>query len=343
MEQQQMPEGATVARYREEQIRENFGSPSEFLETMEHGDARKLPEVAFRAGQKVLFNSTHSNAARDSKINVEVEIVRRLTDQEADLSEVGPMFKIRFADGHIEDAFVDELAPREPWEGGVPGDIPGNSKLSYVELSCSGKGVVGKAMMCLDTGSVFNVLPVGDALPSEIEQASEIRQPSSGRTAAIKSAVDGRFQLVNLAELTGFDGNVAPRKLQEPRNSPEDSIGMTDVEVVEGAERMARVLLKAWGFEFSGEAVRKSGNPRAISAWNVVSAMLEEYNGTDLSSAVDSVDCDVHEVSQPDLATQALTPDPLQMLRNALRFNELGKRHESAEAISAAIGVLERK
>ncbi|WP_241019529.1 hypothetical protein [Burkholderia sp. Ac-20345] len=130
---------------------------------------------------------------------------------------------------------------------------------------------------------------------------------------------------------------------RELGSSPEDSIGMTDLEVVEGAERMARVLLKAWGFEFSGEAVRKSGNPRAISAWNVVSAMLKEYNGTDLSSAVDSVDCDVQAVSQPDPTPQALTSDPLQMLRNALRFNELGKRHESAEAISAAIGMLERK
>ncbi|ERJ38767.1 hypothetical protein L810_6984 [Burkholderia sp. AU4i] len=35
------------------------------------------------------------------------------------------------------------------------------------------------------------------------------------------------------------------RKMQEPLNSPEDPIGMTDVEIVEGAERMARVLLKA--------------------------------------------------------------------------------------------------
>lgn len=126
-------------------------------------------------------------------------------------------------------------------------------------------------------------------------------------------------------------------------NLPECHVGMTDVEVVEGAERMARALLKAWGFDFSGEAVQNSANPRAISAWNVVSTMLEEYNGTDLSSAVDSVDCGLQEVPQPDPVTQDSTPDPLQMLRNALRFNELGKRHESAEAISAAIGMLESK
>ncbi|CAB3735634.1 hypothetical protein LMG22037_05985 [Paraburkholderia phenoliruptrix] len=122
---------------------------------------------------------------------------------------------------------------------------------------------------------------------------------------------------------------------------PEIHVGMSDLEVVEGAERMARVLLKAWGFAFSGAAVRHSANPRATSAWSVVSVMLEEYNGTDLSSAVDSVDCDV--VPQSDPVMQGSTPDPLQVLRNALRFNELGKRQESAEAISAAIGMFELK
>ncbi|ABO59700.1 hypothetical protein LA345_40825 (plasmid) [Burkholderia vietnamiensis] len=65
-------------------------------------------------------------------------------------------------------------------------------------------------------------------------------------------------------------------------------IGLSDQEVVDGAERMARVLLKAWGFKFSGESVRSSKNPRCSSAWSVVSAMLEEFNGTDLVSAVDA-------------------------------------------------------
>lgn len=69
-------------------------------------------------------------------------------------------------------------------------------------------------------------------------------------------------------------------------------MAMTDKEVVDGADRMARVLLQAWGYEFSGECVRHSGNPRAVAAWSAVSRMLEEYNGTDLPSAVDSVDED---------------------------------------------------
>lgn len=67
-------------------------------------------------------------------------------------------------------------------------------------------------------------------------------------------------------------------------------MAMTDKEVVEGAERMARELLQAFGFDFSGKSVRHSENPRAVSAWDIVARMLEEYNGTDLRSAVDSVD-----------------------------------------------------
>lgn len=38
-----------------------------------------------------------------------VTVVRALTEDEVDLSEVGPMFHIRFADGTQTSAFEDEL------------------------------------------------------------------------------------------------------------------------------------------------------------------------------------------------------------------------------------------
>lgn len=38
-------------------------------------------------------------------------IVRRLTDDEADFNETGPMYAIRFADGAVAHAFEDELTP----------------------------------------------------------------------------------------------------------------------------------------------------------------------------------------------------------------------------------------
>lgn len=57
----------------------------------------------------------------DSKLNERsgqvVELVRPLTEKEADLAETGPMYRIRFPDGHETDAFDDELAD-------VPGEQP---------------------------------------------------------------------------------------------------------------------------------------------------------------------------------------------------------------------------
>ncbi|KVP16885.1 hypothetical protein WJ84_01010 [Burkholderia ubonensis] len=67
-------------------------------------------------------------------------------------------------------------------------------------------------------------------------------------------------------------------------------MSMTDQEVVEGAERMARELLLASGYSTTEATIRKSQNPRAQKAWATVAAMLEAYNGTDLQSAVDSVE-----------------------------------------------------
>lgn len=52
----------------------------------------------------------------DSELNCRsgevVDVLRPLTEQEADLFETGPMFHIRFvADGFETDAFEDELLP----------------------------------------------------------------------------------------------------------------------------------------------------------------------------------------------------------------------------------------
>lgn len=59
----------------------------------------------FENGEKLTFNST----ASDGKRNVLVEILRPLTLDEAE-AEAGLMYKIRFVDDMIEDAFEDELS-----------------------------------------------------------------------------------------------------------------------------------------------------------------------------------------------------------------------------------------
>ena len=49
----------------------------------------------------------------DSELNCRsgqlVKVIRPLTEQEADIEEVGPMYKVEFADGFQTDVFEDEL------------------------------------------------------------------------------------------------------------------------------------------------------------------------------------------------------------------------------------------
>ena len=45
--------------------------------------------------QEVLFYST----TQEGKRNVKATVIRLLTEQEADIDDVGPMFKIRLEDG----------------------------------------------------------------------------------------------------------------------------------------------------------------------------------------------------------------------------------------------------
>ncbi|HJP69621.1 MAG TPA: hypothetical protein VJ846_12030 [Sphingomicrobium sp.] len=115
--------------------------------------------------------------------------------------------------------------------------------------------------------------------------------------------------------------------------SQEACAGMSDAEVVQGAERMALVLLKAWGFAFSGECVRNSRNPRAVSAWSVVSSMLEAYNGTDLSSAVDSGELEAEEVQEEAVVRPRPNPAAAKQF-----FNELLDSMETLSAVADQFG-----
>lgn len=116
--------------------------------------------------------------------------------------------------------------------------------------------------------------------------------------------------------------------------SQEACVGMSDAEVVQGAERMAIVLLNAWGFVFSGESVRNSKNPRAVSAWSVVTSMLEAYNGTDLSSAVDSGEMEAEEEMEEEAAVRP-RPDPAAAKQF---FNELLDSVETLSAVADQFG-----
>ena len=56
---------------------------------------------------KALFNTIDSELVNRS--NNIVEIIRSLNNNEVDIEDVGVMYKIKFMDGFITDAFEDEL------------------------------------------------------------------------------------------------------------------------------------------------------------------------------------------------------------------------------------------
>jgi len=59
----------------------------------------KMRSYVFQTTQSdyLKYNGTH------------VDIIRPLNEQEADIADVGRMYKVRFCDGFIGDAFEDEL------------------------------------------------------------------------------------------------------------------------------------------------------------------------------------------------------------------------------------------
>lgn len=56
---------------------------------------------------KKIFNTMDSELKKYN--GTEVEIIRALTEDEADIADVGNMYKVRFFDGYVCDAFEDEL------------------------------------------------------------------------------------------------------------------------------------------------------------------------------------------------------------------------------------------
>lgn len=58
-------------------------------------------------GKKYIFNTTDTELIRYN--GTEVKIIRPLTEEEADIFDVGNMYKVRFIDGYERDAFENEL------------------------------------------------------------------------------------------------------------------------------------------------------------------------------------------------------------------------------------------
>lgn len=80
--------------------------------------------------EKAVFNTTDSELTQYN--GTVVEVIRPLTQDECDIDDVGKMYKVKFHDGYIRDAFQDELS-----------DVPSQAKTKYVlGFGHLGNGVV---------------------------------------------------------------------------------------------------------------------------------------------------------------------------------------------------------
>ena len=62
------------------------------------------------------FNTTDSELEKYN--GTEVKILRKLTDKECDIADVGVMYKVKFYDGYVRDVFADELQVHPTEKGG---------------------------------------------------------------------------------------------------------------------------------------------------------------------------------------------------------------------------------
>ena len=69
--------------------------------------------MEIKIGSNAIFDTHGSDSTwceRDSEV---CKVLRPLTDEEADLFDVGMMYRVRFSDGVETDAFEDELESME--------------------------------------------------------------------------------------------------------------------------------------------------------------------------------------------------------------------------------------
>lgn len=60
-------------------------------------------------GNRAVFDTHNADSTLNKRSGEVVTVVRPLTKYEADIDDVGKMYKIKFSDGTMADAFEDEL------------------------------------------------------------------------------------------------------------------------------------------------------------------------------------------------------------------------------------------
>lgn len=67
-------------------------------------------EASNWADTKKVFNTHGGDTQLNDRTGQTVTVIRPLTGEEADIADVGRMFKVRFEDGYVTDVFEDELS-----------------------------------------------------------------------------------------------------------------------------------------------------------------------------------------------------------------------------------------
>ena len=86
-----------------ETIKNSLSELQLYVENLQEENNMKIEN-----GKRYRFNTTDSELRKYN--GTEVEVIRPLTEDEADIFDVGNMYKVRFADGYERDAFEDELS-----------------------------------------------------------------------------------------------------------------------------------------------------------------------------------------------------------------------------------------
>lgn len=75
-------------------------------------DAGEDAEINIEIGGKYIFDTHGGDSTWNSRSGSEVTVLRALTEAEADIADVGPMYRVAFLDGVETDVFLDELVKK---------------------------------------------------------------------------------------------------------------------------------------------------------------------------------------------------------------------------------------
>lgn len=90
-----------ITDMKEEDFKETFG----IHESLKESKKAKL----FKKNDKIIFDTHGQDSELNCRSGQKATVLRPLTDEEADIEDVGNMYKIKFEDGYERDAFEDEL------------------------------------------------------------------------------------------------------------------------------------------------------------------------------------------------------------------------------------------